>query len=519
MHVAVLWTFAIAFPLFQLFDNSPDYLVAQDNGWPDLPLVAAALVLVPPTAVTVAEACLGRWPPAGRVLRQVVLGGLFAALVLQVLKGEFDPGRRSLVLIAILAGVFFGFLYARGRFVPTLLSVLAPLPLVALVWFLGFSRVSEIAFGADDGQEVGRTQVSVPVVLVIFDELSAASLGEGGEIDNRLGAFRRIARTSTWFPNATTVADNTTRAVPAILTGRMPAKDALPIASELPPSIFDRVSGPFNVEEPITDLCGRGCDDGAWTTHARELISSMVDLTKRRLRRGDLPDRVGLPQDALDTRAEDFESWSAGIVDGLNVLHIELPHNPYQYAGHGRYSESLVTPGLTGETWTTDSAVVEQGESRYLAQLDFTDRLLGQLIDRLERRGIWDRALVIVTADHGVAFVPGKSRRNVAVETFGEIAGVPLFVKAPGQTRPELSRAAVRTTDVLPTVGDHLGANWRLPGQSLRTPRSRRETVVSAQFGPPVRMPPAFYERLRRKAAERLAQAEPFSRLEGGAGE
>src|SRR5215210_7580104 len=122
----------------------------------------------------------------------------------------------------------------------------------------------------------------------------------------------------------------------------------------------------------------------------------MVTLTKQRLRRGPPPKVVGLPTAALDQRPKDFEAFTAGLTDGLNVLHIELPHNPYQYGPRGRYSDDPATPGLTGEQWTEDAGVVREGERRYLAQLAHTDRLLGRLLDALRRKGLWDRALVIV---------------------------------------------------------------------------------------------------------------------------
>ena len=38
--------------------------------------------------------------------------------------------------------------YDRGRLLPTVLSVLSPVPVLLLVWFLGFSPASELAWPA-----------------------------------------------------------------------------------------------------------------------------------------------------------------------------------------------------------------------------------------------------------------------------------------------------------------------------------------------------------------------------------
>ena len=45
-----------------------------------------------------------------------------------------------------------------------------------------------------------------------------------------------------------------------------------------------------------------------------------------------------------------------------------------------------------------------------------------------------DRCLLIVTADHGVSFRAGHSRRLPDAANLSDIASVPLFIKLPGQT-------------------------------------------------------------------------------------
>ena len=63
------------------------------------------------------------------------------------------------------------------------------------------------------------------------------------------------------------------------------------------------------------------------------------------------------------------------------------------------------------------------------------DHQIGLLLARLRRTGLFDQALLVVTADHGYAFEVGvKDRRLVTDRNVDEIAPVPMFVKAPGQT-------------------------------------------------------------------------------------
>ena len=100
------------------------------------------------------------------------------------------------------------------------------------------------------------------------------------------------------------------------------------------------------------------------------------------------------------------------------------------------------------------------------------------LVRRLEEEGIYDRALVVVTADHGGSFEAGGSRRYVTAENIADIACVPLFVKYPGR-REAGSTAETRGR---PTRSDHRRRRRRrLPGRStaVRSARTGRAWGVS----------------------------------------
>ena len=99
------------------------------------------------------------------------------------------------------------------------------------------------------------------------------------------------------------------------------------------------------------------------------------------------------------------------------------------------------------------------------------------------RTGLLDEALLVVIADHGYAFEMGvhrpahRDRANV-----DEVAPVPLFVKAPGQSEGEVDESLVRNIDIVPTIADLLGTEPRLaprrPLASSRPRRRRRDEVV-----------------------------------------
>jgi hypothetical protein len=109
-----------------------------------------------------------------------------------------------------------------------------------------------------------------------------------------------------------------------------------------------------------------------------------------------------------------------------------------------------------GRGWGPDRWLVTQAYQRHLLQVQLTDRLLGALIERLKAAGIYDRSLLVVTADHGISFVPSLAKRWMSEETAGGVAAVPLFVRQPSQSRAVISDLPVEAIDVLPTIADAL---------------------------------------------------------------
>jgi hypothetical protein len=102
----------------------------------------------------------------------------------------------------------------------------------------------------------------------------------------------------------------------------------------------------------------------------------------------------------------------------------------------------------------------QEAYQRHLLQLQYVDRLLGELIDRLEELGLFDRSLIVLTADHGVAFWPDDNARIIGSSKHPqEILSVPLFVKRPNQQRSSVDDRNVEVVDILPTIADLVGAD------------------------------------------------------------
>ena len=132
----------------------------------------------------------------------------------------------------------------------------------------------------------------------------------------------------------------------------------------------------------------------------------------------------------------EFVHWiqpSDGLM--LYFMHTLVPHMPWIYLHSGKqYGPPRFPHGISKKgTWGSDRWETVQGFQRYLLQTQYADRLLGTLLGRLREVDLYDRSLIIVTADHGLSFWPNESRRIVGEKNQADILAVPLFVKLPHQ--------------------------------------------------------------------------------------
>jgi hypothetical protein len=307
-------------------------------------------------------------------------------------------------------------------------------------------------------------------VLLIFDEFPGDSLlDDQGRIDPiRYPNFAGLAADGTWFRNAYASYDSTTKAVPLILDGMHPRPGTSADRRDHPRSIFDMFAGRgyrLVSREEATAICPPSLCRGG------------------RLRRPAI-----LPKLARG-RPERFRRFVRSIRRSRRpafwMKHVLLPHGPYLYLPSGartRRRPSDPLPGMLTVPGFHDTFLTRHNEQRYLLQLGFVDRLLGMLLGRLQRLGIYDETLVAVTADHGFAWqVNVDTRRSVRPSNVEELTPVPFIVKAPGQDRGRVSRAYARTLDVAPTIADVLGfrLGYRADGRSAFSSAVRRRRTVS----------------------------------------
>jgi hypothetical protein len=511
--------FAFAQPLFDILGKNAEFFVVRGSTPSDIVLFAFAVTFVPAFVLLAVEVAVGAVSGRAAVaLHLVFLGGLGAVFALQALK-RLDVDRTTvLVAGAVLVGVAIALASWRVPPVRSFLTVLAVGPLVFLGLFLFGTPVERLLF-PKAGAAVTNVHASMPVVFLLFDEFPVIDLQDREDrIDaRRFPNFARLARNSTWVRNTTTLSSSTTVAVPVILTGNKPVPGALPIVQDYPNNLFTLLGQRYRlvVTETQTRLCPPRLCKRKRPPRAARLSSLYSDIRIVYLHLVappaleealptideswgnfeanttiDLPTRTPLPRVDLRTfykgRVRDFNRLIASLRDPgkgpptLYFLHVLLPHAPWLYLPDGRVRAVAKTgaPGRTGERWWRSDLAL-QAWQRHLLQAGFTDRLLGRFLDRLHRTGLWDKALIVVAADHGISFRGGDLRRHPTKTNLAELAFVPLFFKVPDEQEGRVVERHTTTMDILPTIAEVLGIEipWRTDGSSALSGDARSGTV------------------------------------------
>ncbi len=107
-------------------------------------------------------------------------------------------------------------------------------------------------------------------------------------------------------------------------------------------------------------------------------------------------------------------------------------------------------------------------EDLYDGGVAYTDAALGRLFDQLKARGLWDRTVIVLTADHGEEFA--EHGLFLHEQNHEEVARVPLLIRFPhGRFGGRRIAALVSTLEVMPTILGAVGIapNRDTMGQNL----------------------------------------------------
>ncbi len=124
--------------------------------------------------------------------------------------------------------------------------------------------------------------------------------------------------------------------------------------------------------------------------------------------------------------------------------------------------QAALTMALSPRLWKRKKDL-EFVRALYGAAVEGADGELGRLLDLLRGRGILDRAIVVVTSDHGEAFVEHE-RCAVHMDLWDEVLRVPLVVRLPDRRGAGTDvEGQVGSERLMPTLLDLVGLEPPVP--------------------------------------------------------
>jgi arylsulfatase A-like enzyme len=372
-------------------------------------------------------------------------------------------------------------------------------------FLVGLASLSAWVSGNDSiARESVRTKAAAlelrppNVLLIVMDTVRAQSLSLHGYRRDTTPNLVRLAQRAIHFEQARATAPWTLPSHASMFTGRWPhdlnVGETVPLDSTHPTlAEFLRrrgyATGGFVANAFFCNAwygLGRGFERYE-DFYGDEVVVSLAEtLHSSRLGHGLLA-MTGHPLLANRRRKDaarinrDFLNWLATVTEApffgfLNYFDAHEPYVPPDGFEHRFAPRPFSATDLaTLATWNTrtrdqitkrDAALAGDAYDDCIA---YIDQELGRLIDELERRGILNRTLLIITSDHGESmgehgfFGHGKSLYNTEVH-------VPLLIIPPGGLTAGLSiREPVTLRDLPATVADLLDAtkDSPFPGASL----------------------------------------------------
>jgi len=188
-------------------------------------------------------------------------------------------------------------------------------------------------------------------------------------------------------------------------------------------------------------------------------------------------------------KAMDNNDYAANFQDFLDVASQDAPwcfwygciepHRAYEFqAGVNKGGKRLEDIDRVPNYWP-DNETVRHDMLDYAFEVEHMDNHLGRMLDELERRGLLDNTLVIVTSDHGMPFPRVKGY------AYHDSNHIPLAIRWPrGMKRSgRVIDDFVDFTDLAATILDYADIPWEGSGMMPITGKTWRPILESNLSG------------------------------------
>lgn len=499
--ILTLFSFAVSQPLFDILNKNQEFFVSSNWSSIDVIIFSISCIIIFPIVLYLLYLLFLRLNIfLGKLIYLFILYILFFLLIIGIFS-KFEVISISIILlISFVLSILLLISLIKFNNVKKLIVFISKFVLFLVVLFLLQNKVFISIFNKSKNY-TSQKSIDIknphPIILIVFDEAPLPGfLKDKNTIDKILFPnFYKFSTESDWYVNATSVALETTTGIPALLTGSYPKTDLLPSYIDYPNNLFtylDTEGYKFYVYENVTQMCPFSyCKfvNINFNSKYKNVINDLMIIYFNLVFPKDIinkyiPDlsnswndfhKIEKPIFSNPSEfvkiATDFKLGDMEINKSLELLssidnisnksliyfHYLLPHYPYKFLPSGK---TYISPQLLkNEKWNNDLNQIKDGYQRYLLQLGYVDKLLGDIINILKSKNIYDDSTIIVTADHGSSFEIGDYRRLIGKNNYEEIISIPLFIKKQNQDKGVIFETNAQIIDILPTIFSLLNVN------------------------------------------------------------
>ena len=512
-----LSTVAISQPLLDLYGKNATVFSTAKLSSLEV-LIFLLLVAFGPAVGAVALDRMSRFfgPKVNESMRLLLIAGFSFLCGLAIARWAHVTGDVPALAIAVLLALGFPYVYDKKKWAREWSRWLAVLSVAVLAGaVLQLQPILLQVQGPTSDAVIGAKDVGV--LEIVLDEFPLAPLlDKDGNINaERFPGFAELASMSTWYRNNVSASNFTHQAVPAILSSHVPSKTAAPFLSAYPKNIFTLFGGKTNVAgvEPVTNLCPshiclrKGESQTSFnTSRLKAFFRDASYVYGQRVfppvLRKRIPSVEGAwggfgavankfkeqyTQGALsqpDAVLHTVDNFAKNSTAGVSVVHALMPHAPWRMTPDERVAP--LSPTISTTNPDSEDGVRDEYQT-FLYQVGAVDATIKQALDELRASPRWKNTMLVVTADHGISFIPTMPQRHtdfVEPQQVADIYRVPTFVKYPGQIKGVISDCASTNLDLLPTIiaATKTTTSWKFAGESLAggCPTRTKRIVVSA---------------------------------------
>lgn len=315
------------------------------------------------------------------------------------------------------------------------------------------------------------------ILFAIADDWAYGYAGAYGSKFVKTPAFDRVAREGVLFTRAYTPNAKCAPSRAIILTGRN-SWQLEEAANHIPyfPAKFKTWAEALRDDGWFTGLTAKGWGPGvANDANGKPRQMAGRPFNARRLQ----APTAGIENNDYAANFEDFLSAAPKDRPWSFWYGALEPHRAYEYGsgvakGGKRTNDIDRVPGF----WP-DNETVRNDMLDYALEIEHFDQHLGRMLDTLEKRGLLDNTIVIVTSDHGMPFPRGKG------QAYDASNHVPLAVmwKAGINTAGRTVSDYVSFADFAPTIIELAGLRWERTGMLPPVGRSLTDILFATKAG------------------------------------